>query len=157
MSCTTYIENGVSGEDCFANQVSNVVWCMPGKVHDAARQLPELELFVVVEVAVERLLKRSWVVQAVDRRERLLHLFDPPPNTDGDVTTELLFDVLGCGKVICVRVGFAAIPVVSTSEACDDRRGGLQNTTDVQTLRLDECKQPIRGLRIHGACVGIVV
>ena len=67
------------------------------QMHDAARQLAELELLVVIEVTVERLLERSWVVQTIYRRECLLHLLDPPPDADGDVSAKLLLDILGRG------------------------------------------------------------
>lgn len=93
---------------------------VPRKVHDAARQLPELKLLVVIKVAVERLLEGSRVVQSVDRRERLLYLLDPPPDTHRYVTTELLLDILSRSEMVGMSVGFARYRAVSKSVSSVD-------------------------------------
>ena len=74
------------------------------KVDNAAGEFTEVELFVVAEVCVKRLVKQRRVIKTIHRREEFLDLGDPSSDADGHLTAEAFLEVLRRGKVVGVRV-----------------------------------------------------
>lgn len=104
---SSYIEDGISGENRLAEHVTDMVGRVPRQMNNLERQFAELYVLVIAKVRVEGVVQQLRVVEAIYRRECLLDLDDTRADTDRDIAPESRLEVLGSRKVVCMRMRLA--------------------------------------------------
>ena len=118
---TTYVEDRVSREYDRAKDIAYVIWRVTRKMQDVACNVAKRELCVIFQVNIERVLEKRRVVEAVHRRERLLHLCDTLANAHRNIAQTGL-EILGRCQVIRVRV---RLPIQASHQPKLDYTGNV--------------------------------